>query len=71
MRQLIELGVEAEPGGEREEVSVFFSDIADFTSVSERLTPEELVEFLGEYLSEVTSSCWATRRRWTSTSATR
>jgi class 3 adenylate cyclase len=55
VRQLMELGVEAEPGGQREEVTIFFSDIADFTSVSERLTPEQLVEFLGEYLSEVTT----------------
>lgn len=41
-------------GGERREISAFFSDVAGFTSVSERLSPEELVELLNAYLSEMT-----------------
>jgi len=41
-------------GGERREVTSFFSDIAGFTSISENLPPEELVNFLNEYLSEMT-----------------
>lgn len=41
-------------GGEKREVSVLFSDIRGFTGLSERFTPEELVEFLNRYLSPMT-----------------
>ncbi len=41
-------------GGERRELTVLFSDIEGFTTVSEKMKPELLVEFLNEYLSEMT-----------------
>ena len=41
-------------GGERKRLTVLFSDIANFTSVSEKLQPEALVEQLNEYLSAMT-----------------
>jgi adenylate cyclase len=41
-------------GGEKREISALFSDVAGFTSISEKLTPEELVELLNAYLSEMT-----------------
>lgn len=41
-------------GGERREVTSFFSDVEGFTSISERLSPEDLVHFLNDYLSEMT-----------------
>jgi len=41
-------------GGEKREISAFFSDVAGFTSVSEKLAPEALVELLNAYLSEMT-----------------
>ena len=41
-------------GGERREVTSFFSDVAGFTAVSESLSPEELVALLNDYLSEMT-----------------
>ncbi len=50
VRELISLGREAVPGGERKEITIYFSDIAGFTSVSEKISPEELVVLLGEYL---------------------
>ncbi len=41
-------------GGSRKEVTVFFSDVRGFTTISERLSPEALVQLLNEYLSEMT-----------------
>ncbi|MCP4129824.1 MAG: adenylate/guanylate cyclase domain-containing protein [bacterium] len=42
-------------GGERKILTVLFSDIRGFTSISEKLTPEELVEHLNVYLQEMTN----------------
>jgi adenylate cyclase len=47
-------------GGEKREISALFSDVAGFTSVSEKLPPEELVELLNAYLSEMTDIILAT-----------
>lgn len=41
-------------GGERRVATAFFSDIKDFTTVSESLEPEKLVFLLNEYLSAMT-----------------
>jgi adenylate cyclase len=41
-------------GGESRPITAFFSDVAGFTSVSESLSPEDLVKLLNEYLSEMT-----------------
>ena len=41
-------------GGEKRVVSVLFSDIRGFTSLSERLPPDELVVLLNEYLNPMT-----------------
>ncbi|MDP1826095.1 MAG: adenylate/guanylate cyclase domain-containing protein [Archangium sp.] len=41
-------------GGERRTLTVFFSDIRDFTTLSEKLSPVELVAFLNTYLSPMT-----------------
>ena len=41
-------------GGESREITSFFSDLAGFTSISETMTPEELVSFLNELLTEIT-----------------
>jgi class 3 adenylate cyclase len=40
-------------GGDRREMTVFFSDIAGFTSVSEKLTPQSLVRLINAYLAEM------------------
>jgi len=42
-------------GGQRRQMSVFFSDVAGFTSVAESLSPEDLTELLNRYLSEMTA----------------
>ena len=41
-------------GGEKRELTAFFSDVEGFTAISESLTPEELVELLNEYLTAMT-----------------
>lgn len=41
-------------GGERKELTVFFSDIEKFTSISEKIMPEHLVAILNEYLTAMT-----------------
>ncbi len=41
-------------GGERKVLTAFFSDVAGFSTISENLTPEDLVLLLNEYLSEMT-----------------
>lgn len=41
-------------GGERKELTIYFSDVQGFTSISERLSPEELTALLNEYLSAMT-----------------
>ncbi|MHB2020378.1 MAG: adenylate/guanylate cyclase domain-containing protein, partial [Candidatus Xenobia bacterium] len=50
VRQVLTSGREARIEGEHRTLSVYFSDIANFTSISEGLTPEQLVELLAEYL---------------------
>lgn len=41
-------------GGEERQLSILFSDIRGFTTVSESLTPPELVTLLNEYLTPMT-----------------
>ncbi len=41
-------------GGEKKELTVFFSDIASFTNFSEKLDAVDLVQILNEYLSTMT-----------------
>ncbi len=41
-------------GGERRTLTIFFSDIEGFTSISERLDPETLTTLLNDYLSAMT-----------------
>ena len=43
-----------ELGGAKREVTAFFTDIAGFTSISEKMKPGELVDFLNRYLSQMT-----------------
>jgi adenylate cyclase len=47
--QLINNSITADLGGEQQELTIFFSDIAKFTSIAEKLTPEKLVENLCVY----------------------
>ena len=53
VRKLYDDKKEPALGGELLEISIMFSDIKGFTSVSETLTPNELARVLGLYLEEL------------------
>ncbi|MBX7137230.1 MAG: adenylate/guanylate cyclase domain-containing protein [Oligoflexia bacterium] len=42
-------------GGEKRELTIFFSDIANFSSISERLDPAKLAKLLNRYLEAMTT----------------
>ena len=48
------------PGGEMMELTVLFSDIRGFTTISEGLTPDALVLLLNEYLTTMTDTLFST-----------
>ena len=54
VKQLIVAGKEVKLGGERANISVMFSDIKGFTTLSEEENPEQLLHQLSEYFEEVT-----------------
>jgi adenylate cyclase len=42
-------------GGDKKDLTVLFSDIRGFTTISEKMTPEALVHLLNEYLTAMTN----------------
>jgi len=54
IEQLVENPDLLKLGGERKVLTAFFSDIAGFSSISEKLSPDDLVELLNRYLTEMT-----------------
>jgi adenylate cyclase len=59
IRAMLAAGQEARLGGEARVVTIFFCDIANFTSISESLPPAQLVEHLGEYLQALSAEIQA------------
>ncbi len=55
IEQLIQHPERLKLGGERRVLSIFFSDLQGFTSISEGLDPKELTAFLNDYLSAMTN----------------
>ena len=49
VRRLLADGSEAELGGEIRRLTIHFSDVADFTAMSEGVEPDRLVEAMGRY----------------------
>jgi adenylate cyclase len=54
LKNIIDRKHELKLGGAKRTITIFFSDIRGFTSISEKLKPEELVHLLNEYLTEMT-----------------
>ena len=50
---------EATLGTNRHVVTILFSDIRGFTTLSEKMAPEEVATFLREYLTEMTDSVFS------------
>jgi len=46
-------------GGQRREVTILFSDIRSFTSLSETLNPQQLTRLLQEYFEQMTEAVFA------------
>ena len=53
VEKLLAIGHRPDLGGESLQVTVLFSDIRNFTTISEKLNPHEVVEMLNAYLSRV------------------
>ena len=60
VRTLVAQGIEAKPGGTRRELTIMFTDLAGFTSLSERLM-EGIVPVLGRYLEDTSAAVVAHR----------
>ena len=60
VRRLYERNEEPQLGGELRTVSLMFTDIEGFTTLSERLPPDQLARHLGDYLEAMTSAVEAT-----------
>ncbi len=56
VREVIASGKEASLGGETRELTIFFSDIAGFTAISEHIEPGALVAQLAEYLEAMSAA---------------
>ncbi|MEE8465100.1 MAG: adenylate/guanylate cyclase domain-containing protein, partial [Dehalococcoidia bacterium] len=54
VKEMIKSPAAEQLGGKRTELTVLFSDIRGFTTLSEQLTPEQVVGLLNEYLSAMT-----------------
>jgi adenylate cyclase len=59
VRQVLSSGREARLGGELRTMTVMFSDLAGFTTLAEKTTPDELVRKLGGYLDRMTGTMTA------------
>ncbi len=54
VKQLIDRETEVKIGGTKRKLTIFFSDIAGFTSISEKITPDRLMAHLSDYFEEMT-----------------
>ncbi len=55
INQMLEHPEEMQLGGVRQELTVLFSDVRGFTTISESLSPEKLCELMNDYFTPMTS----------------
>lgn len=55
VRQLIQSGQEMRPGGEKKQLVIMFSDIENFTTISEAMDPDQLMLQLCEYFEALST----------------
>ncbi len=56
VRTLLAQGIDAELGGELRNLTIHFSDVENFTAISEGMQPTELVETMGRYFELMTGA---------------
>src|SRR5207302_8305711 len=61
MEEMLKEPEKLQLGGEEREMTVMFSDIRGFTTISEKLSPQALVHLLNEYLSPMTDIVFANK----------
>lgn len=61
VRAVVASGQAADLSGETRELTIFFSDLAGFTTIAESRTPDELVKLLGEYFDNMSQIIAAER----------
>jgi len=54
VREMLKDPTAAQLGAKRAELTILFADIRGFTTISEQLSPEEVVAMLNEYLTVMT-----------------
>jgi adenylate cyclase len=63
VQDLLETGEESKLGGHKQELTTLFSDLEGFTTLSEQMEPDQLVDALQDYfagMSEVVRACGGT-----------
>jgi adenylate cyclase len=61
VQQLIETGTPLGLGGVRREVTILFTDVTDFTAITERANPERVMFYTSTYFGVLSEAIMATR----------
>lgn len=56
VEEMVEKNAAPRTGGEEVEITAFFSDIASFSPIAEKLPPKDLVDIMCQYLGDCTSA---------------
>lgn len=59
VRRLVASGADAELGGERRTITVMFCDVAGFTTIAERLDPDDVMRLTSAYFERLTEALLA------------
>ena len=71
VEQLIETGTPLQLGGTRREVTLFFSDIVNFTEITEKADPARVMQYTSRYFAAVSEEIMRQPARSTNSSAMR